>query len=147
MENETRSDREQAVEYRGILLAVNWKPGVGTSVAELPSTPGLYAEIHWPRRGVRVGETGTGIRRKIQHDIRWFKAMHEGRAPLEQLKRTIPIAQVAKELGAEAFEYYVVSVDPRLTEKSLRQDCERFVFRWLEAHSDYESWNHQKSWR
>jgi len=134
------------VEHQGILLDINWNPGSGIPVTELPTTYGIYAEIYWPTRGVRIGETGRSIRGKIRHDIRWFRSMHNGTAPPSELRRTIPIAMTAKEHGEEAFEFYVVSADHRLSDKSLRQDCERFMFAWLEEGAQYESWNHQRSW-
>lgn len=59
-----------AIEHAGILLHTDWKPGGGTAPEDLPNLPGLYAEIYWPERGVRIGETGRSIRAKIQHDIR-----------------------------------------------------------------------------
>ena len=135
------------VEFKGIALNVDWRPENGLSVQDLPDRPGIYAEIHWPKRGVRIGETGLSIRRQIQHDVRWFQGMHLGTEKPEQLRRSIPIAQTAKEHGARAFSFYVVSTDPRLVDKDLRQDCERHLFQWLSDHTEFESWNHQKSWR
>jgi hypothetical protein len=137
----------RSIEFRGITLNVDWTLEDAVHASRLPACPGIYAEIHWPKRGVRIGETGVSIRRKIYHDLGWFKSMHDGTAPQEQLRRTIPIAMTAKEHGAAGFAFYVVSVDPRLKDKSLRQDCERHMFAWLEGHPNYHSWNHQKSWR
>ena len=136
-----------SIDFQGIQLSVGWQADGGVSVSELPKVPGIYAEIHWPKMGVRVGETGGSIRTKIRHDIHWFNSMWDGSAPPEQLRRTIPIAMTAKESGATAFEFYVVSIDPRLSDKALRQECERFMFRWLEEHPNFVSWNHQRSWR
>jgi hypothetical protein len=136
-----------SIDFQGIQLSVGWQADGGVSVSELPKVPGIYAEIHWPKMGVRVGETGGSIRTKIRHDIHWFNSMWDGSAPPEQLRRTIPIAMTAKESGATAFELYVVSIDPRLSDKALRQECERFMFRWLEEHPNFVSWNHQRSWR
>jgi len=135
------------VEFNGIALNVHWTPDNGLSVQDLPDRPGIYAEIHWPKRGVRVGETGVSIRRKIQHDVRWFQGMHLGTEKPEQLRRTLPIALTAKEHGALGFSFYVVSTDPRLLDKALRQECERHLFQWLSDDLDYVSWNRQKSWR
>lgn len=133
--------------FAGIDLNVSWGVGQGTPVSELPTCAGVYAEIHWPKRGVRIGETGNSIRGKIRHDIRWFESMRNRTAGYAQLKRTIPIAMTAKEGGSDGFEYYVVSSDPRLLDKPLRQECERFMFKWIEEQTKYVSWNHQKSWR
>ena len=135
------------VEYKDIRLNVDWSPKNRIPVEDLPTCAGIYAEIYWPKNGVRVGETGNSIRGKIRHDIRWFKSMHDGSAPPSQLRRTIRIALTAKKYGADVFSFYVVSANPLLIEKELRQECERYMFQWLEKHTMYDSWNHQKSWR
>lgn len=140
-------DNFSLAQFQGIPLNVDWSPGRGTSPDELPTGAGIYAEICWRESGVRVGETGKSIRGKIRHDIWWFKKMHDGTAPPAQLRRTIPTAIAAKESGPDAFEFYVVSSDSRLADKSLRQECERYLFEWLEQHDRYVSWNRQKSWR
>ncbi len=132
--------------YRGIHLSVDWS-GNGLAVPELPTLPGIYAEIYVSERGVRIGETGRSIRGKIQHDIRWFSSMHDGTAPPEQLRRTLPIAEAAKRTGADGFAFFVVSCDPRLGDKQLRQDCERHLFEWVRNHSHWIDWNRQRSWR
>ena len=62
------------------------------------------------------------------------------------LRRTSPIAEAAKATGAEGFEFYVVSDDPRLNDKELRQGTERFLFKWAEQADGFVSWNRQKSW-
>jgi hypothetical protein len=137
----------RSIEFRGITLNVDWTRENSVPASRLPDRPGIYAEIHWPKRGVRIGETGRSIQGKIYHDLGWFKSMHDGTAPPEQLRRTIPIAMTAKECGAGGFAFYVVSVDPRLKDKSLRQECERHMFAWLEQHPTFISWNHQTTWR
>ena len=135
------------IEFLGIRLNVHWRPENAIAVEYLPTGAGIYAEIHWPQRGVRIGETGVGIRQKIRHDIRWFNGMQRGTEKPAELRRTIPIAMTAKAHGASAFVFYVVSADPRLTDKHLRQECERHMFSWVEQNRDFVSWNHQKSWR
>jgi hypothetical protein len=96
---------------------------------------------------LRFGETGRSIRGKICHDIGWFKSMHNRTAPLAQLRRTLPIAEAAKATGVEGFEFYVVSNDPRLEDKALRQDTERFLFAWADRAAGFVNWNRQVSWR
>ncbi len=142
----------ESVEHRGVSLNLDWTPGNGSAVDELPPSAGIYAEVCWDKLGVRVGETGKSIRAKIRHDIRWFDAMHDRTAPASQLRRLEmsdphPIVVEAASEGSAAFEYYVVTDDPRMNDKEMRQECERYLFRWLEEHSDYESWNRQRSWR
>ncbi len=70
-----------------------------------------------------------------------------GTAGPAQLRRTLPIALAAKKSGPIGFEFYVVSCDPRLIDKTLRQDAERFMFSWVSGRSEYVNWNRQVSWR
>jgi hypothetical protein len=126
--------------FREIDLNVDWVQGRGPRAA-LPNLPGVYAEIHWPSRAVRIGETGRSIRAKIGHDLRWFTSMEDGTAGLAQLRRTLPIALTARKTGPEGFEFYVVSCDPRLLDKGLRQEVERFMFTWVGRHPHYVDWN------
>jgi hypothetical protein len=132
--------------FNGIPLFTDFKPASGLTVKQLPKRPGIYAEVYWPERGLRFGETGDSIRGKIQHDVWWFNAMHRGTAPEKDLRRAIPIARAAKATGAKGFEFYVVSDDPRLTDRSLRQEVERFMFDWAEQADGFVNWNLQKSW-
>lgn len=133
--------------FEGIRLNVFWLPERSRSPELLPDKPGLYAEVYWPERGVRIGETGRSIRGKIRHDIRWFKSMHAGTAPPEQLRRTLPIALAAKRSGDEGFGFYPISVDPRLADKEFRQNAERFLFSWVRSQRQWVDWNRQVSWR
>lgn len=139
-------DPTTRVVFKGLELNVDWVLGRGL-YGMLPSLPGIYAEIHWPSRGVRIGETGRSIRAKIAHDLRWFKGMQDGTAGAAQLRRTLPIALAARKSGAVGFEFYVVSCDPRLVDKVLRQDAERFLFQWVASRPEYVNWNRQVSWR
>ena len=63
---------------------MDWCPGAGKRVEDLPTTAGIYAEIYWPERGVRIGETGLSVRDKIRKDIRWFESMKSRTAPVAQ---------------------------------------------------------------
>ena len=139
--------QDKFIEYGGVQLHVEWNPDNAFLVQDLPRCPGIYSEIYMPKRGVRIGETGRSIRGKIQHDIRWFRSMYDGSAPEAQLRRTLPIAEAAKKTGAEGFVFFVVSTDPRLFDKELRQACERHLFAWVGAHSSWIDWNRQRSWR
>lgn len=118
----------------------------------VPAAPGIYAEIHWATRGVRVGETGNSLRGKFAHDARWMSQMHSRTAPESQLRRLRmndphPIVLHAAEHGPSAFEFFVVSSDGRLDDESIRHDVERFLFAWVRSQPHYVDWNRQVSWR
>lgn len=137
---------QENVVFEGIQLNVEFT-GQGLAVDHLPTTAGIYAEVYIPEHGVRIGETGRSIRGKIRHDVRWFRSMRDRTAPESQLRRTLPIAEAAKRTGEIGFAYFVVSSDPRLEDKLLRQSCERFMFDWVRKHSHWVDWNRQQSWR
>jgi hypothetical protein len=134
------------ITHEGVRLNVDLH-GAGLEVGALPTCPSVYAEVHRPSGGVRIGETGNSIRGKIRHDIAWFRSMHLGTAPVAQLRRQHPIALAARKSGAEGFAYFVVGDDPGLADKALRQSSERRVFNWVRAHPDWVDWNRQRSWR
>lgn len=73
--------------------------------------------------------------------------MHNGTAPVAQLRRTLPIAEAAKATGVAGFEFYLVSADARLEDKNLRQEAERFLFAWADTTDSFVNWNRQVSWR
>lgn len=123
----TPSNAVEFLDFEGMRLNESWLPVSGGSPGLLPCKPSLFDEIYWPKRGVWIVETGRNFRGQIRHDFRWFKNMHAGTAPPEQLWRTLPIAMVAKKSGVEGFEFYSISTNPRLMDKELRQDVERFL--------------------
>jgi len=62
-------------------------------------------------------------------------------------RRTLPIAEAAKATGLAGFEFYLVSADTRLEDKTLRQETECFLFAWADAADGFVNWNRQVSWR
>jgi len=132
--------------FKDLYLITDFKPGSGLTVSQLPKSPGLYAEVYWPERGLRIGESKS-IRQKIRHDIAWINAMYNGSADETQLRRVTPIAQAAKATGVKGFEFYLVSDDPRLEDRALRHETERFLFKWAEQAEEFKSWNFQRSWQ
>jgi hypothetical protein len=122
----------------------------GSSLS-VPVLPGIYAEIHWRTRGVRIGESGASLRQKFAHDARWLLQMHSATARPQDLRRLRmsnphPIVVHAAKDGPAAFEFFVVSSDPRLADRLLRQEIERSLFSWIAKHPEYVNWNRQVSW-
>jgi hypothetical protein len=129
----------------GIEMNLDFQQGTSDRL-NLPKTPGIYAEVCWPERGVRIGETGRSIRAKVSHDWSWFKRMYNGTAGQQDLNRPAAICKAAIEHGPDGFEAFLVSADPRLADKDLRQDCERKLFEVIRE-SGWADWNLQSSWR
>lgn len=142
--------------FKDVELATDWNPGQGVNMAapssSVPACPGVYAEVHWATRGVRIGETGTSLRRKFAHDSAWMAHMHAGTAPPSQLRRLAmrsphPIVMSAAQDGPSAFEFFVVTRDLRIANDTLRHDVERYLFSWVRQQRTYLDWNRQRSWR
>lgn len=136
--------------FQGISLFTEFKQGSGLAVERLPASPGIYAWIYWPERGLRIGET-KDLRGKSMSEIRWFKSMHNGTARQKDLRRLAlpdpsPYLQAAVATGDVGFELYLVSDDPRLKDKPLRQEMEIFLHDWAERADGFVNWNRQRSW-
>lgn len=136
----------KTVEFDGISLNVDWSIEKSSDPDRFPDVPGLYAIIHAYQLGVRIGETGNSLRRRIKREISWLNSMKARTASVEDLRRTLPYGLAAQLTGAPGFRFFVVSGNPRLVDKSFRQDCERFMFDWVRQNPTWVDWNRQKSW-
>ncbi len=134
---------EDFVQYEGVRFSVNWRPGHGFDRQRAPRGSGLYSQIYWPDRAVRIGQS-SNIYSRVREAMAWAKNMQEGTARESQLRRTSPICERVKATGNAGFEFYTISADPRLKGRELRMECEAFLFGWFEATKEaghWESWN------
>ena len=132
--------------FKGIELNVNWAEGEGFSASDAAAVAGLYAQVYWPDRAVRIGQS-SNIRNRLREATAWANAMHRGRASEDQLRRTSELCERVKATGNEGFEYFLISRDQRLFEASLRLECEAFLFGWCESRSEqgaWKNWNREK---
>jgi hypothetical protein len=138
-------------------LNLDWTEGTGVSLADVqarrlvPDSPILYAVVSHRLGLVRNGETGRG-RRRVGHEGRWMRDVHAGRGRACDYSRlrmvnADPYVVAAVEHGPASFEFFVVSDDPRLADKSLRQEVERELFRLVRRRLPHlRSCNRQRSW-
>lgn len=130
--------------YKGIELFVGWSRETSIPVDELPKCAGLYAEIHWASKGVRIGHTAN-IRARHKQSSRWAKEMQDGTAPVAQLRRNNVFCQAVKR--GDEFGHCVISTDPRLNDKQLRLEVESFLFEWVARHEIFQDFNYQRGWK
>lgn len=130
------------LEYKGIILNVDWRPENDVLVERLPRVPGVYAQIHWATNGVRIGES-INIRARNQQARSWFKGMHQGTAHPSQLRRNNVFCQAAKRDGEKGFGHCLVSIDPKLHSDALRHEIEQYLFQWVAQNPVYLDFNWQ----
>jgi len=128
--------------FREIELHVDWVEACGFQPSTAPSLPGLYAQIYWPERAVRIGQS-SNIKQRLKEATAWANAMYNGTAPENQLRRTSDLCQRVKQTGNEGFEYFLISDDQRFSEQSSRLECEAFLFGWFQSNYEYNCW---KNW-
>mgnify|MGYP005862266707 CR=1 FL=1 len=132
--------------YRGLYLHVNWIKGSGFYARDAPKSSGLYAQIYWPEKAVRIGQS-SDIRSRLSEATAWAKAMHLGTARVEQLRRTSEICERVKATGNSDFEYFVISESPEFSDKAFRLECEAFLFGWFASFAKarkWKNWNREK---
>lgn len=133
------------MEFQGIELNLDFRPGEG-SVANMPTGHGIYAEIHWPTRSIRIGES-KAVRARNRSHIRWADKHRNGTHPPKEANRRGPIVDLVKQWGSEGLEYYLISNDPRLEDRELRVECEKFLHEWSRQQDTYRNLNTQRGYR
>lgn len=137
-------------------MNVDWRPGRGVLLAsrarasEIPAAPGVYAVVHHGRQIVRNGEA-QNLRDRFRAHVGWHRQMRAGSARAVDYRRLNiadphPYVVAAARHGTRGFEFYVVSCDPALRNKSFRQHVERALFRWVRLRVDLIDGNRQRSW-
>lgn len=138
--------------YEGILLNLQFKQGAG-DVNEMPTHGGIYAEIHWPTKSLRIGETGNSLRARNRGHLKWAEKHRLGtHTKPEEIRRAengnSPITEHAKIWGAAGTEYYVITDDQNIRQdRKLRVACERYLHEWARQQNTYTNLNTQRGYR
>lgn len=104
------------IPYQGLDFLMSWQEGAGRSAPEMPGLPGIYAQVFWPRRAARIGQTGN-MRNRLREATSWAEGMHRGTARPSQLRRTSDLSMQVKASGNAGFEYFVVCADTSLSDE------------------------------
>ena len=129
--------------YEGIELNLDFKKGDG---GDVPNIPGIYAEIHWPTRSLRIGESKNMRSRNLQH-INWANKHRAGTHNEKETNRRGIIVELVKKWGSEGLEHFVISGDSRLADRELRVACEIRLHEWARNQKLYEDINRQSGYR
>ncbi|MEO0344111.1 MAG: hypothetical protein AAF198_11810 [Pseudomonadota bacterium] len=133
--------------YRNIHLDLTFIEGKGP-VSNMPTHGGIYAEIHWPTRSIRIGETGNSMRGRNRSHMRWADKHLEGTHNEKEAARKGPIVDLVREWGSEGLEYYVITDDPRVREdRELRVECEKRLHEWAREQTEFTNINTQRGYR
>ncbi len=124
----------------GIGFNMEWRRGTSPRDA-LPRNYGIYCEVIWPVRGIRIGITKNIWARHGGH-ASWMRSMKKGTG--SRAKRSGPLANHAKDLGDLGLETFTLSMDPRLQEKEIQQACETQLHKWAEEQSEWKNFNGEK---
>jgi hypothetical protein len=133
------------MDFQGIPLNLDFRQGLG-NVRDLPTGPGIYAQVHWPTRSLRIGESQSVRKHNLAH-IRWADKHRAGTHPAEEAARRGVIVELVKTWGSEGLEHYTISADPRLSDRVLRVECEKFLHAWARTQDQYVNINTQRSYR
>lgn len=133
------------MDYQGIILDLEFRQGFG-AVLDLPTGHGIYAQVHWPTRGLRIGES-QNVRKHNRAHIRWADRHRAGTHIGAIAARRGIIVDLVKKWGSEGLEHYLISDDPRLADRVLRVECEKFLHAWALTQTDYVNLNTQRGYR
>lgn len=133
--------------YKGVQFNLTFVEGNG-DVAHMPTHGGIYAEIHWPTRSIRIGETGNSMRGRNRSHMRWADKHRNGAHNEKEAARQGVIVDLVKEWGSEGLEYFVITDDPRVREdRELRVDCEKHLHEWAREQTEFRNVNTQRGYR
>lgn len=121
---------------RGIEFNMNWEQGEGHQRRDShPRDAGVYCEIYWPVRGIRIGVSSNIWSRHGGH-LKWMRDLKAGK-----VTRKGPLAAHVKDWGNIGLEVFVLSVAAGLTDKQVREDCELELHTWAERQSNWKNFN------
>jgi hypothetical protein len=147
--------------FDGVTVDLSLTPGGGIlfttppTLTGLPTTDGVYALVHHPRRIAAIGE-GRSLRGRYAERRTW--TANGVRKDPKQARRVdnpncIELVRVAFECGLDdGWEFYPLTTDPRFQHGqpggcARRQAFERALHLWLPTHSRYRLSNGQTAWR
>lgn len=136
---------KRELDFEGIRLSLAFRPGEG-DVQRMPTGHGIYAEVHWPTRSIRIGESASVRARNLAH-MRWADKHRAGTHGPKDANRQGAIVELAKAWGSGGLEYYLVSNHPRLADRVLRVECEKFLHEWARTQKDFVNMNTQRGYR
>ena len=133
--------------YKGVQFNLSFVEGKG-DVDNMPTHGGIYAEIHWPTRSIRIGETGISMRGRNRSHMRWADKHYNSTHNEKETNRQGTIVDLVKEWGSKGLEYYVITDDPKVrVDREFRVDCEKQLHEWAQVQTEFRNINTQRGYR
>lgn len=124
-----------------ISLNMDWQRGQGT---ELPRCAGVYVEVLWPVRGIRIGQS-RNIFLRHRGALRWYRGMKAGTD--RDINRRGILPDYARAYGADGLEPFLISADPLLDDDLLRKQVEAHLHEWARNQTVWKNFNTENTRR
>ena len=136
-----KTDAGTEYSFLNLKLNMNWRRG---QAVELPRTAGVYVEVLWPVKGIRIGHSQNMLQRH-RSALGWYRRMKAGTDRDANRQGILP--DYAREHGSDGLEAYVISADPTLTDKPLRLRLEAHLHEWARFQTDWRNYNTENTRR
>lgn len=127
--------------FLDLSLNMDWRKGHGR---DLPRCAGVYVEVLWPVRGIRIGQS-RNIHSRHKGALRWYRAMKDG-TDRNAMRRGI-LPDYARQYGADGLEPFVISADPVLEDEMLRKRLEAHLHQWARTQTVWRNFNTENTSR
>jgi len=127
--------------FADVVLNMDWRVRHGQ---ELPRCAGIYVEVLWPVRGIRIGQS-KNLYSRHKGALRWYRGMKAGTD--RDVNRRGILPDYAREYGDEGLEPFLISSDPTLEDELLRKRVEAHLHEWARKQTVWKNFNTENTSR
>jgi hypothetical protein len=122
---------------RGIKFDMEWRKGTSPYEVLPRKRRGIYCEVFWSVRGIRIGQAMNIFSRHRSHG-RWMLDIQSGKIKGREGR---PMADHARDWGELGYETFVLSTDLRLANNETIDTCENELHSWAKRQTDWKNFN------
>ena len=141
MQDISKFGTNAVVQFMGVEL--QFQGEIGQSV-ELPKAPGIYAEVLWPAKGIRIGQA-KNIRSRHSRAKTWYRGKKIGRYPDQ--RKDGKLANYARAHGTDGLEVFVISSGPDFEDEIFRKCVEAHLHEWARTQTVWDNFNAESATR
>lgn len=123
------------IPFMGVELSFQWE--IGSSLV-LPKAPGVYVEVLWPAKGIRIGQA-KNIHSRHGGAKTWYRGMKNGR--YGDQRKDGKLANYAREHGTDGLETFVIASGPEFEDEIFRKRVEAHLHAWARTQTDWDDFN------